>query len=103
MSCIRDEVRKGNDYFFNNTIQTARMIFRFRVDLIETKMNYKNKYIHGNLLCDSCESEVDLNTHVLYCPAYKDLRAEKDLQNDNHLALYLQKVMAIRAKLSLAR
>ena len=103
MGAIRDEVKKGNDYFFREPIQGVRSIFRFRVDLIEAKMNYKNKYKNDNLLCDSCESSIDLNTHVLHCPAYKDLRVDKDLQNDHHLTLYLKKVLAIRAKLHLAR
>ena len=95
MSAIQDEVQKGNEHFFRENLYSARAIFRFRVDLFPAKMNFKNKpeYKEEKYLCDSCMSEIDHNTHVLYCPSYRLLREDKDLNNDIHLAEYLQKVM----------
>ena len=52
---------------------------------------------------DSCMSEVDENTHVLYCPSYAELRENKNMNDDNHLAQYLQKVLEIRMKLRIER
>ena len=68
-------------------------------------MNFKNKpkYKKEQFLCDSCMSEVDENTHVLYCPSYSALREGKNLNDDNHLANYLQQVLEIRMKLRLDR
>ena len=101
MSAMRDEVQKGNAYFFRETLQNVRTIFRFRAELYESKLNFKNKpeYRAENFMCDSCENEVDHNTHVLFCPAYALLREEKDLNNDSDLAEYLQKVLDIRMNL----
>ena len=102
MSAIRDELRKGNSYFYSETLQNVRILFRFRVELYESKMNFKNKY-RGNYLCDSCESESDVSTHVLYCPAYSALRENKSLNNDRHLAEYLHKVLEIRTTIGINR
>ena len=66
MAAIRDEIKKGNTYFFTQTLQYMRTLFRFRSDLYESKMNFKNKYRHEGYICDSCESESDESTHVLF-------------------------------------
>ena len=44
MSALRDEIVKGNGYFYSETLQNARVLFRFRVELIEAKINFKQKY-----------------------------------------------------------
>ena len=54
-------------------------------------------------MCDSCQSSVVENTHVIYCPSYKALREGRKLDEDTDLAMYLQEVLAIRAKLRLTR
>ena len=105
MSALRDEVTKGNSYFYNENLQNARTIFRFRVDMFEAKYNFKQniEYRKEQYLCDSCESAVDISTHVLFCPSYSVLRQDKNLNDDKHLAEYLQKVLDIRMKLRLNR
>ena len=102
MSALRDEISKGNSYFFCETLQNVRILFRYRVELYESKMNFKNKY-KGNYLCDSCESESDVYSHVLYCPAYISLRENRCLNNDRDLAEYLHAVLEIRSKVGLNR
>ena len=104
MAALRDEIVKGNGYFFKEAVQTVRTIFRFRVELFEAKENYKNmpKY-KGNMMCDSCMSKIDQNTHVLFCPSYSVLREGKSLNNDTDLAEYLQKVIEIRSNLDINR
>ena len=105
MSAIQNEIQKGNGYFFAEALQTARNVFRFRVDLFEAKYNYKNKpeYKNEKYMCDSCMSQIDINTHVLHCPAYASLRENRNLNNDKQLAQYLQQVLEIRMKLRLDR
>ena len=70
-----------------------------------TKYKIKNKkeYERTNWLCDSCESKIDSNSHVIWCEAYRELREGKDLHSDKDLAEYLKKVMSIREKLNLTR
>ena len=86
-------------------MEHARVVFRFRAEIYDAKLNFKNNkaYKEERYLCDSCQSEVDENTHVLYCPSYRQLREDKDLQNDRDLAMYLQRVLAIRTRLRLTR
>ena len=103
MSALRDELVKGNSYFYKENISNVRTLFKFRVDHFEAKANFKNKYKNDDMLCNSCESKIDLNMHVLYCPSYAKLRENKSLNNDSHLAQYLQKVLEIRMKLNLNR
>ena len=43
MSAIKDELEKGNSYFFSESLQNVRTLFRFRTELYESKMNFKNK------------------------------------------------------------
>ena len=101
MSVIRDDISKGNLYFYTETLQNARLLFRFRVELFEAKRNFKNKYKSEGYNCDSCESES--NIHVLFCPAYSVLRENKSLQSDSDLCEYLKQVLEIRSNLRLNR
>ena len=103
MTAIRDEVTKGNNYMFKETLQKVRTLCRFRADLFEAKSNYKNKFKNEGLLCDSCESKVDQNTYVLFCSAYAKLRDGKSLNCDSDLAKYLAKVLDIRTNHRLNR
>ena len=75
------------------------------MELTEAKLNFKQKpeYKAEGYLCDSCESEVDENTHVLFCSSYKSLREGKDLNSDSDLCDYLRKVLSIRSELRLNR
>ena len=105
MQALRDEVVKGNKYFFEESLNKVRILFRFRVDLFEAKLNFKNKpeYKAEKYLCDSCETEIDENTHVLHCHSYKSLREGKNLNSDSDLSEYLRQVLSIRSELRLRR
>ena len=76
MNILRQEKTKKNDYIKGENISNARLIFKHRCDMFDSKMNYKNNqtYKAENYLCDSCESKQDDNLHVLYCESYKELR-----------------------------
>ena len=105
MKALQDEIIKGNEYFFRETLYNARILFRFRAEIFEAKKNFSHKpeYKREKFLCDSCESEIDENTHVLFCHAYKSLRDNISINNDTQLAHYLYKVLQIRSKLRLTR
>ena len=73
--------------------------------MYESKQNFKHKpeYIAEKFMCDSCQSEIDDSTHVLFCPSYSALRENKNLNCDQDLAEYLLKVLDIRTMLRLNR
>ena len=41
--------------------------------------------------------------HVMWCPSYSELRADKDMNDYHDVARYLHDVMIIRSKLDLHR
>jgi len=71
--------------------------------MLDVKFNYKNdpKYRAKLWVCDSCESAIDTQSHILWCPSYAELREDKSLNNDNDLIEYLINVFKIRDKLKL--
>ena len=73
------------------------MKFRMRTKMSKTKMNMKN--MHRKWLCDSCETANDSQSHVVWCPAYSKLRAGKNIDSDEDLINYFNKVLAIRSEL----
>ena len=46
---------------------------------------------------------IETNSHVLWCPAYQNLREGKSLESDKDLAQYLMNVLKIREKFKLTR
>ena len=80
MSAIRDEVKRAIPTF----LQKPQIL------------SEAEKY-----LCDSCESESDVSTHVLFCPLYSVLRQEKDLNNNRHIGNYIKQALEIRTQLRL--
>ena len=61
--------------------------------------------------CDSCSSlldpdscnNIDTQSHILWCPAYRKLREGKSLDNDKDIVNYFRQVMVIRSKLKLTK
>ena len=68
MEILRKEEKKKNDYIKEEYIPNARVLFRRRCDMFDSKMNFKHniEYKKDNYLCDSCETEQDDNLHVLH-------------------------------------
>ena len=62
-------------------IQIFKMIFRDRFRIMS-----------GN---------IETQSHILYCEAYSELRAGKDLNSDTDLVQYMKNVLIIREKLNL--
>ena len=65
--------------------------------MTDVKFNYKNVKNNRQELwrCDSCQSAIDTQSHILWCLAYKLLRAGKSMSNDTDLVNYIQNVMEI--------
>ena len=73
--------------------------------MTNVKFNYKNNPVNRATLwqCDSCQSAIDTQSHILWCPAYSELRWGKDISNDKHLIDYVRKVIEIRDNLKIAK
>ena len=87
------------------TLQQARMQFSIRTNMTKCKMNFSNDMLNRTTLwqCDSCETNIDTQKHILFCPAYKTLREGKSLDNDKDIVNYFIEIMRIREKLNLIR
>ena len=105
MDELKDEKFEIKDYLKSMNLNQIRSHFKYRTKMLKVKFNYKNvnAYSHSNWLCDSCEKAVDTQSHILWCPAYKNLREGKDINSDDDLMEYIGKVMTIREKLNLRR
>ena len=84
-------------------MQDARVNFSLRSRMYECKMNFLNNPVFKAEMwrCDSCQSCVDSQSHILYCPAYQQLREGKSLSSDQDIVSYFKEVLAIRLKLNL--
>ena len=103
---MKEEKFKRKDYLRELTLSEARIQFKLRTKMYEAKFNYKNDSKNKSDLwkCDSCQSgEIESQSHILYCEAYKDLRENKDINNDKDLVEYMRKVLIIRDKLKLTK
>ena len=69
--------------------------------MFKCKMNFhsQSKFKTDVWKCDSCESEIDTQSHILFCPAYTGLREGKNIDDDKDLVKYIVDVMKIREKL----
>ena len=93
------------DYFNSLTLREARIKFKLRSKMLDVKWNYKSDPNHAHNLwkCDSCQTNIETQNHILWCPAYADLRAGKDIKKDKDLVEYIKKVLIIRDNLNITK
>ena len=83
----------------------AKELFKYRSRMPNIKFNYKNdkQFMQDLWKCDSCQTCIESQNHVLFCPSYSTLREDKNLDSDEDLSDYLKKVLIIREKLNLTK
>ena len=93
------------EYLENYNITEARIKFSQRSGMFPCKINYRSDPSFKDELwtCDSCESAIDTMSHVMICPAYQQLREEKDINSDKDMVEYLVSVARIRSNLGIRR
>ena len=93
------------DYMNTMTLSETRIQFKLRSHMFDVKWNYKSNpnYAKDLWKCDSCKSSIQTQNHIMWCPAYSELRAGKDITNDKDLVDYMRKVMTIREKLNIIK
>ena len=113
---IKEEIERGNyskmkdvknedfamkEYMKMKSIENARTMFRIRSKMVDVKFNYKNDYRYSHELwkCEGCKSAVETQSHIMYCPAFANLREGKNIDSDLDLVQYFNQVMILRLKL----
>ena len=104
---------KRQDYLSSMTMSEARIKFRLRTSTFPCKMNQVSdpRYRAELWRCDSGSSLLDpdshnninIQSHILWCPAYRKLREGKSLDNDKDIVNYFRQVMLTRSKLKLTK
>jgi hypothetical protein len=103
LEVMKNESYGKKAYLTEMSFHNARINFSIRARMFDCKMNSMNNPAYKNDLwrCDSCESCIDSQSHILYCPAYKKLREGKNLSSDEDIVTYFKEVMQIRMNLNL--
>ena len=94
------------DYFKILNLHEARSVFKFRAKMTQyTKFNFKNdpQYRKDLWNCSSCKTNIDTQSHILWCESYKKFREGKDLNSNKDLANYIIEVLRIREKLNITK
>ena len=63
------------------------------------KGNFKHDKRITDLCCVACGQEEEVNSHVVSCPRYADLKQGRDLSKNMDLVYFFRDVMARRDKL----
>ena len=102
---MNGESYSPKEYIKSMTLEDARMNFKIRSQMLEVKYNYSHdpRFTKDLWKCDSCESAIDTQSHILWCPSYSELRAGKDINNDEDLINYIKNVMKTRQKLHITK
>ena len=105
LEVMKREAYEENTYLKEMPMYNARINFSLRARTFPCKMNTMNnpKFKADMWRCDLCESCIDSQSHILYCPAYKELREGRTLSSDDDIVSYFRDVLAIRIKLDLNR
>ena len=104
-SKIEDLVKEKfevKEYLKEMNMHDARAMFRLRTKMMKFKMNQSSSKANKASLwqCTGC-GNVDTQSHILWCPAFSELREGKSLESDTDIVEYYTKVLRIRENLNL--
>ena len=103
LEIMKSESYEEKAYLKDMSMYNARVNFSLRTRMFKCKLNFMNDpaYKAEMWRCDSCETCIDSQSHILYCPAYRELREGKSLTSDLDVVNYFREVMRIRSNLEL--
>ena len=83
------------EYFKEKSLVATREMFRIRTNMNELRGNFKHskKNLSTGVLCVACGLVEEVNSHVMDCPMYGDLRQGKDFSENRDLVTYFWEVM----------
>ena len=72
---INDDVRLKN-YMKMKNVSSTREIFRIKTNMNKIRGNYKNDFnmVKDGVMCVGCGKVEEVNSHLVTCQAYEDLR-----------------------------
>ena len=84
-------------YMNDMSMHDARMMFQIRSSMANTRMNQRSDKNNTKNLwkCREC-SNIDSQSHILWCPFFSQLREGKSLDSDEDLVGYFHEVFKIR-------
>ena len=93
------------EYLKYMNLEDARTKFKLRTQMLDVKFNYKHMPQNEKSLwkCDSCQTSIESQSHIMWCPSYSEVRIGKVINNDSELIEYVKKVLKIRDKLNLTK
>ena len=86
-------------YFTEKSLSAARDLFRIRTNMNKLKGNFKHDKRNPDVRCVACGQAEEINSHVVDCAEYADLKVGKDLSINKDLALFFKDVMDRRDKI----
>ena len=96
---FEDSVHKVQPYLKDLNVAEARFRFKIRSCMTPTiRMNFQNDEDFSKKLwmCPGCNNRLDTQAHVMTCPAYSQLREDRDLSKDKDLVAYFSDVVRLR-------
>ena len=96
LSSILTESCNMKEYMKGTSLSNIRELFRIRTNMNELKGNFKGIHKEEGVLCVACGEQEEVNTHVLVCEKYGDLRRDKNLAEGKDLVSYFREVMKRR-------
>ena len=105
-----DELAQENferkPYFYELNLENLRIMFKIKSQVVPTiRKNFSRKYRDKSLECPSCRNlnpspsipAKDTQHHLITeCPAFTDIRNEKDMGNDKDLAEFFKAIIQHR-------
>ena len=86
-------------YFSEKSLSDTRDMFRIRTNMNKLKGNFKHDKRNADVRCVACGHKEEINSHVVECLEYADLKVGRDLSNNKDLVNFFKDIMARREKL----
>ena len=93
-------------YFSELDLESVRMMFKIQSKVVPTvRKNFSSKYRNKSLSCQSCKNlnpslsspREDTQHHLITeCPAFEDIRRNKNMKNSKHLTDFFKSVIEHR-------
>jgi len=68
---------KKQDYLKQYNGKTCQIIMQIRLNMVETRENYKSKYQQSNTLCQACKLTEETTEHIFKCQKLRELSSHQ--------------------------
>ena len=101
LSNIIDDDCRLKNYFSDKSLHFVRDLFKIRTNMNKIRGNYKNdpNIVRSGIKCMACGYNSEVNSHIVDCFGYTDLRVGKDLRIDKDMVNFFREVMVRRTTL----